>query len=73
MSSQNNSSVKHVILRWPEVRARVGLSRSQVHNLIAQGKFPRQIKLGVKASGWLESDIDEWIEARISDSCCGAE
>jgi len=55
-------------LRFPEVKKRVGFSRSQVHLLINQGKFPAPIKLGARASAWLESSIDQWISERISAS-----
>jgi len=53
------------ILRWPDVKKRIGLGRSRVYQLIAVGKFPKQIKLSERASGWVESEIDEWIAARI--------
>lgn len=43
------------VLRFPEVKTRVGLCRSHIHNLVSQGKFPAPIKLGARASGWLES------------------
>jgi prophage regulatory protein len=56
------------ILRFPEVKARVGLCRSHIHNLVAQGKFPAPIKLGARASGWLESEIDQFIQSRIEES-----
>lgn len=56
------------ILRWPEVKHRIGYSRSHTHNLIAEGKFPAPIKLGGRASGWVESEISEWIESRIDIS-----
>ena len=56
------------ILRWPEVRQRVGICRSHAHNLVAQGKFPAPIKLGERASGWLEHEINEWIENCVISS-----
>jgi prophage regulatory protein len=55
-------------LRWPEVKGRVGYSRSQVHLLVNQGKFPAPCKLGLRASAWLESSIDQWISERVSAS-----
>jgi len=55
-------------LRFPEVKERVGFSRSQVHLLIKQGNFPAPIKLGARASAWLESSIDQWISERVSAS-----
>lgn len=56
------------VLRWPEVKERVGLCRSHIHNLVSQGKFPSPIKLGARASGWLESEINSWLERQISES-----
>lgn len=55
-------------LRWPEVKGRVGYSRSQVHLLIKEGKFPAPCKLGARASAWLESSINQWISERVSAS-----
>jgi prophage regulatory protein len=56
------------VLRWPAVHERVGICRSHAHALAAKNQFPNPIKLGNRASGWLESDITEWIEQRIKDS-----
>jgi prophage regulatory protein len=69
-----SSNYKHSIpprdrfLRWPEVKERVGFSRSQAHLLIKQGRFPAPHKLGARASAWLESSIDQWILERVSAS-----
>ena len=43
------------------------LQNDRIYELISQGKFPKQIKLSVRSSGWLESEIDEWIAARVSE------
>ncbi len=56
------------ILRWPDVQKRVGICRSHAHQLIARNQFPAPIKLGPRASGWLESEINNWIEQRIRSS-----
>jgi prophage regulatory protein len=56
------------ILRLPEVKARTGLSRSSIYASIQQGNFPPSIHLGARAVGWLDSDITDWIESRISAS-----
>ena len=53
-------------LRWPEVKQRIGYSRSQIYLLIQQGKFPKPYKLGERASAWLESSINEWISGRLA-------
>jgi len=56
------------ILRLPEVMARVGLKRASIYQHIAAGTFPKQISLGVRAVGWLESEIEQWLSDRISAS-----
>jgi prophage regulatory protein len=65
-STDNKSSLR--VIRWPEVHDKIGISRSQVHLLIARGKFPPPIKLGLRACGWLEGEIDDWLGDRISNS-----
>jgi prophage regulatory protein len=56
------------ILRRPEVEACTGLSRSSIYLMAAAGEFPKPIKLGKHASGWLESDVDAWIDSRVKAS-----
>jgi len=53
------------ILRLPEVITRVGLKRASIYQHIAEGTFPRQIPLGPRAVGWIETEIDAWFAARI--------
>lgn len=56
------------ILRLPAVKARTGLSRSTIYQRIGEGQFPRPVKLGPRAVGWLETDVDAWLDARIQQS-----
>ena len=55
----------HTILRLPAVKARTGLSRTAIHIRVINSNFTRPIKIGIRAIGWLESDIDAWINSRI--------
>ena len=57
----------HKILRRREVEARTGLSRSTIYNMMADGSFPRPLKLGARAVGWPESEIVAWFEARKAE------
>ena len=41
-----------------------GLSRTTVYRSMAEGHFPRQVSLGVRAVGWKESDIEKWLNER---------
>ena len=49
------------LLRLPEVRNRVGMSRSTIYRKVADGTFPHPRKLGPSIVAWLEEDIAYWI------------
>ena len=51
------------VLRLRDVRARTGQATSTIYAAMASGKFPRPIPLGERAVGWLEAEIDSWIES----------
>jgi len=53
-----------IILRRPQVSARTGLCRSSIYAKISEGKFPEPVHLGVRAVGWLEDEIEEWLTTR---------
>jgi prophage regulatory protein len=56
------------ILRLKQVKARTGLARSTLYERIKAGGFPRQVSLGARAVGWLESDVEAWIAAQVERS-----
>lgn len=58
----------HAILRLPAVKANTGLSRSTIYLRVAQGTFPRPVSLGARAVGWVEAEIQEWLQRRIEAS-----
>ncbi|ESZ89342.1 helix-turn-helix transcriptional regulator [Congregibacter litoralis] len=52
------------VLRLPAVKARTGLSRSTLYLRISNHAFPRPISLGGRSVGWLEHEVESWIEAQ---------
>lgn len=54
------------LIRIKDVMDRTGLARSTIYKYISEGKFPRPIKLGVRAVAWVETEIDGWIQASIA-------
>lgn len=65
MSAETNPR----FMRLPEVKSITGLSRSHIYDLISRGKFPRQYKLSSRVSGWLDSEIRDWVAVKISQKC----
>ena len=65
---ENKHHRKDRILRWPDVHDRVGYCRTNVYYLIQSGDFPPPIKLGSRAVGWIETEIEDWINSRIANS-----
>ncbi len=49
----------------PETSAKSGLSKPSIYRKIADGTFPKPIKLGKRAIGFLEKDIEDWILNQI--------
>lgn len=56
------------IQRLPEVKSLTGLSRSTIYLRMSEGRFPKPISLGGRAVGWLEEEIQTWIQERIEES-----
>ncbi|MBI2798991.1 MAG: AlpA family transcriptional regulator [Gammaproteobacteria bacterium] len=57
------------LIRKPEVKNRSGFkSDSGLYDAIARGDFPKPIKIGTRASAWIESDIEDWIDLKIAAS-----
>jgi len=56
------------ILRFPEVSTRTGLSRSRLYHAMAEGTFPLSIAIGERAIGWVEAEVDAWVDACIDRS-----
>ena len=53
-----------VMLRFPDVIMRVGLSRTTIWRKIRAGEFPAPITLGMNSVGWPSVRIDDWVASR---------
>jgi prophage regulatory protein len=62
------TTMSQALLRLGEVKARTGLSRSSIYLRIAEGTFPKQVSLGSRAVGWVDTEIQAWIDQAIRNS-----
>ena len=60
--------MKNKMLRLENVKSKTGLSRSTIYRLMDEGRFPHQINLEYRAVAWLESEVDNWLDEKISSS-----
>ena len=44
-------------LRLPQVIDRTGYRKTAIYERIQQGDFPRPVKLGPRAVGWLDTEV----------------
>lgn len=74
IAAKVNDNAKKHILRLPEVKSKSGLSGSSIYakmdpnNPTHDPFFPKPIQLGGRAVGWIESEVDAWIELCIERS-----
>jgi prophage regulatory protein len=54
------------LLRLPAVIDRTGSSTSDIYEGMKKGTFPVSVPIGQRTVGWLESEVEQWIENRIA-------
>ena len=54
-----------LFIRLPEVRQKVGMSKSHIYDLIAQDKFPKPVKVSSRISCWVAAEVEQWIQEQI--------
>lgn len=55
------------ILRLRQVIQRIGLKRDSIYRGARENWFPKPIKLGERASGWFEDEVDAWLQQRADE------
>lgn len=54
------------LIKIDEVLHICGLSRSALYASIQKGEFPGQVKLSKKSSAWVQSEVLDWMNARVN-------
>jgi prophage regulatory protein len=70
VSSQTNAPTappERRILRRAEVERKTGFKRAHIYNLMKEGKFPKALRLGVRAVGWDSVEVEQWIADRLKE------
>lgn len=54
-------------IRLRDVMRYTGLARSTIYKFIEEGMFPKSVSLGGRAVGWVEEEVQDWMQARIDE------
>jgi prophage regulatory protein len=52
------------LLRRAEVEQKTGLKHAHIYGLMKKGKFPKSLRVGVRAVRWDSVEVDRWIAER---------
>ena len=55
------------IIRLRDVMSATGLARSTIYKYIGENTFPKPVSLGDRCVGWVESEVNDWVLARIEE------
>ncbi|MEJ5152553.1 helix-turn-helix transcriptional regulator [Comamonas sp. MYb396] len=53
------------VLKLKDVLSKTGLGKTSLYKLVSLSEFPKPISLGLRSVGWLESEIEAWIQEKI--------
>lgn len=55
-----------LLLIMPEVEALTHFSKPTIYQMIREGRFPQQVRLGPNKVAWLRSEVLRWIDERAA-------
>jgi len=61
------------VYRIKELTKLLGVSKETIYFWIRKNQFPKPIKLGERASGWLKEDVEKWLENKKKGVSRGSE
>ena len=53
------------ILRCKDVSKKTGLPTSTIYAMVKEKLFPVPIHLGPRTTGWIEDEVEEWLNEKV--------
>lgn len=57
--------IEEKIIRKPELLEIVGVSHPTIWRWEQKGLFPKRVSLGKNSTGWVESEIRDWLQKKV--------
>jgi prophage regulatory protein len=67
MSARPEVTGRRTLIRLKVVVALTGLPVSSIYELMEDGVFPPSVPLSDRRVAWVESEVADWIDARIAE------
>lgn len=73
------NKINLTMLRIDQVKLKIGLSKSTIYSKLDSKSpfhdpaFPKRVRLGANSIGFIEAEIDAWIQSRVNFSRIGVE
>ncbi len=67
---QTNYSSPSRLITKAELRRIVPYTPQHILRLEKRGMFPRRVQVGANRVGWLLSEIEDWVAARVAERDC---
>jgi len=65
MADKKDDATK--IISWKKVKERVPYTRQHCGRLEKQNKFPRRVRVGENRVGWVEAEIEAFLQGLIAE------
>jgi prophage regulatory protein len=58
------------LVSFPKLKSRYGVPFSRRHLLTLEGnkQFPRRVPIGANRVGWVEAEIEAWIDGKVAEA-----
>ena len=55
------------VISWRELSEMIPFTRQHILRLEKAGRFPRRLQIGARRVGWLATEVEDWLAAKIND------
>ena len=63
----NPTTTPIVFIDLPEVERRTGIRKTRIYELIREGRFPKSVRVSLRASRWCAAEVEAWQRARLAE------
>ena len=55
------------VISWRDLSEMIPFTRQHILRLEKAGRFPRRLQIGARRVGWVASEIEDWLAAKMNN------